>query len=84
MCHMVANQRPSMQHYQKDADGLCTRLKQAVDVSGSPPSVVSRKEFEKRMSPDLMGTDMLARGGDVMCHDISSSSQRGGPFHCRS
>eukprot|EP00731_Ephydatia_muelleri_P004839 Em0002g1015a len=37
-----------VEHYQKDADGLCTRLKQAVDVSGSPPSVVSRKEFEKQ------------------------------------
>ena len=38
-----------LQHYQKDADGLCTRLKQAVDVSGPPPSIVFLPDFLKSM-----------------------------------
>ena len=37
-----------VEHYHKEADGLCTRLKQSVVVVGPPPRFVNRGEFEKQ------------------------------------
>lgn len=36
-----------IQHYQKDADGLCTRLKVSVPKKGEPEFAVDSQDFEK-------------------------------------
>lgn len=35
------------QHYQKDADGLCCRLKYSIDKTGDLSVVVNREDFAK-------------------------------------
>ena len=39
---------PSIQHYEKDADGLCTRLVKPVEKQGSLDYSVDQKTFEEQ------------------------------------
>ncbi|GFS56519.1 tyrosine-protein kinase CSK [Trichonephila inaurata madagascariensis] len=59
-------------HYQKDADGLCTRLKLSVPKKGEPDFSVDSQEFEKAgwtiKLDDLKLGEVLGKGefGDAV------------------
>ncbi|XP_055925701.1 tyrosine-protein kinase CSK-like [Argiope bruennichi] len=61
-----------VEHYQKDADGLCTRLKLSVPKKGGPEFSVDSQEFEKAgwtiKLDDLKLGEVLGKGefGDVV------------------
>lgn len=61
-----------MQHYEKDADGLCTRLERSVAKQGKTDFFVDRKDFEEAgwiiQEKDLQLKESIGKGefGDVM------------------
>ncbi len=54
------------QHYQKDADGLCCRLKYSIDKTQDVSVVVNKEDFEKTgwaiKKKDLAKKSMIGKG----------------------
>ena len=45
----------ALQHYQKEADGLCCRLRYSVEKTGSHEFVVDIEEFKRRQLCNIGG-----------------------------
>ena len=56
----------SLQHYQKDADGLCCRLKYSIDKKDDVSVVVNMEDFEKRgwsiKKKDIIKKNIIGKG----------------------
>lgn len=55
-----------MQHYQKDADGLCCRLKHSINKTGDVSVVVNKEDFERTgwaiKKRDITKKSMIGKG----------------------
>ena len=55
-----------VQHYQKDADGLCCRLKYSIDKTQDVSVVVNKEDFEKTgwaiKKNDITKKSMIGKG----------------------
>ena len=55
-----------MQHYQKDADGLCCRLKYSIDKTQDVSVVVNKEDFERTgwaiKKRDIVKKSMIGKG----------------------